>query len=244
MKTIKPFVIALTSILMSLSFYSCLDDDKYYPWPENSYFGIVTLKPLGENSYYLQLDDSTTFMPSNEYVPYFSVKEEQRVKVVFKPDKENAEGYNYTGNIFYMDSILTKPIAENLAEKNDEVYGKDPVEMWKIWIEDGYLTFQFSTYFGNTQVHYVNLIQPDEANAPYELEFRHNAYNDPSIMKAWGLVSFKLDKLPDTGGKSVKLKIKCNSFTGEKVYELDYCTKQPAGEKASLTNIDNFERLQ
>lgn len=244
MKTIRPLIIALTFVLTALTFSSCLDDDYDYPWPKDSLHGIVTLKPAGDNAYYLQLDDSTTLVPVNNYTPYFGTSEEQRAYVIFECKKENVEGYNYGVDIFLMDSILTKPIAENLADQNDEIYGKDPVEMWDMWIEDGYITFRFSTYYGGLEKHFVNLIQSDKEGSPYELEFRHNAYDDPRSQKAWGLVSFKLDKLPDTEGKTVKMKIKWDSFRGTKDYELDYCTLKSTGVKAKLSDTDVFEKFQ
>lgn len=251
MKTIRPFFIVLTFLLTTVTFYSCLDDDDKYPWPDNALEAIVTVKPLEGNAYYMQLDDSTTLIPANDYVPYFGTKEEQRAYIIFTPERENVQGYNASVNIFVMDSILTKPIAENLGEeKNDEIYGKDPVEMWDIWVEDGYLSFRFSTYYSGRHKHFINLIQPDSLNAPYEVEFRHNAYGDTDYMyaydaqKGWGWVSFSLDKLPDTEGKTVKLKIKYKSSTsGYKTYELDYCTRRPAGKKASVTNLDGLRAI-
>lgn len=244
MKTIKPFILALTFVLTTLSLSSCLDDDDNYPWPDGSLHYIATLKPLGSGDYYLQLDDSTTFIPTNSYTPHFGADEEQRVYAILSREKENVQGYTTSGSIFLMDSILTKPIAENLLDRNDEIYGKDPVEMFDIWVEDGYLSFEFVTYYGDTKKHFVNVIQPDSANAPYELEFRHNAYDDPRTIKARGLVSFKLDQLPDTEGKTVKMKIKWHSFTGEKTYELNYSTRKSSGEKARLSGFDNFKSLQ
>ena len=41
-------------------------------------------------------------------------------------------------------------------------------------------------------------------------------------MMAW----FKLDELPDTEGKTVKLKLKWKSFSGDKSAEFDYCTRK------------------
>ncbi len=64
---------------------------------------------------------------------------------------------------------------------------------------------------------------------PYELESRHNAYGniDSSLRPSAGLVSFKLDKLPSTEGKTVKLKIKYKSFVSNdyNTVELDYKSK-------------------
>lgn len=53
-----------------------------------------------------------------------------------------------------------------------------------------------------------------------------------------GLVAFKLDGLPDTNGKTVKLKLKWKSFTGDKSAEFDYCTqKSVTPVNAAITSV-------
>ena len=137
-----------------------------------------------------------------------------------------------------MDTLLTKPIAPDLGSENDSYYGTDMLALnggsiWSkngVWIEDGYITFDFYIQRGyNDNVkHFLNLVQTNSAD-PYELEFRHNAYGniDSSLRPSAGLVSFKLDKLPSTEGKTVKLKIKYKSFASNdyNTVELDYKSK-------------------
>ena len=77
MKRMKNLMLMFGIILCSLSFFACLGDDDGYSLDKMS-VGIVTIKPLSDNSYYLQLDDSTTLMPVNSYVP--SNLKERRVK--------------------------------------------------------------------------------------------------------------------------------------------------------------------
>ena len=69
MKTLKSFMLLLGILLGSTAFYSCLDDDDAYSefW-RDSVQAIVTVKPLSGNSYYMQLDDSTTLFPTNSYI--------------------------------------------------------------------------------------------------------------------------------------------------------------------------------
>ena len=60
-----------------------------------------------------------------------------------------------------------------------------------------------------------------------------------------GLVAFKLDALPDTEGKTVKLKLKWKSFSGEKSAEFDYCTrKSVTPESPAITSVRNSLNLQ
>ena len=78
---------------------------------------------------------------------------------------------------------------------------------------------------------------------PYEVEFRHNAYGDTYGNPDDGLVAFKLDELPDTEGKTVKLKLKWKSFSGDKSAEFDYCTRKSVtpSEPAAAAVRSNLE---
>lgn len=220
---------ALATIVLLLSgLYSCLDDDDNYIYSTGRPSALVTVKPIDSESFYLQLDDKRTLLPVNiKSSPYG--EKEVRALVNFKLAEEPSGDYDEAVYINWIDSILTKPMSENLELENDEVYGKDPVEIVRDRVtiaEDGYLTLRFRTKWSGSQVHYVNLISTNNPDNPYEVEFRHNAHGDTYGRYGDGLVAFKLDSLPDTEGKTVKLKLKWKSFTGEKATEFDYCSRQ------------------
>ena len=175
-------LLASVAVLASVMiFQSCLDDDDNdyyrYAWPN----ALVTVKPVADNSFFMQLDDSTTLLPVNmKNSPYG--EKEVRALVNFDPVNESSGEYDKAVHINWIDSILTKPIAGDLGDKNDEVYGTDPVDMINDWVtiaEDGYLTLRFRTMWGNrSQAHFVNLLMSKDAENPYEVEFRHNAFGD------------------------------------------------------------------
>lgn len=238
MKTLKSIMLLIGILLGSTLFYSCLDDnDAYNEFWKDSVRAIVTVKPLGDNSYYMQLDDSTTLFPTNAYMP--ANLKEIRALVIYKNDEKKTEGYDQSVQLLRMDTLLTKQIAPDLGLENDSYYGTDMLALnggsiWAkngVWIEDGYITFDFFIQRGyNENVkHFLNLVQTNPAD-PYELEFRHNAYGniDSYLDPAQGLVSFKLDLLPSTQGKTVKLKIKYKSFVSNdyKTVELDYKSEE------------------
>ena len=222
-------LLASVAVLASVMiFRSCLDDD------DNDYYryalpnALVTVKPVADNSFFMQLDDSTTLLPVNmKNSPYG--EKEVRALVNFDPVNESSGEYDKAVHINWIDSILTKPIAPDLGEENDKIYGTDPVEIVNDWVtlaEDGYLTLRFRTVWGGSQKHFVNLLLGQNPDNPYEVEFRHNAYGDTYGNPDDGLVAFKLDELPDTEGKTVKLKLKWKSFSGDKSAEFDYCTRK------------------
>lgn len=217
-----------TVIATSIGFQSCLDDDD-----NNAYYlrypnALVTVKEAADGAFFLQLDDKTTLLPTNVKTSPFGDKEVRALMNYSEVDEASGE-YTKAVHINWIDSILTKPIAPDLGEENDKIYGTDPVEIVNDWVtlaEDGYLTLRFRTVWGGSQKHFVNLLLGQNPDNPYEVEFRHNAYGDTYGKTDDGLVAFKLDELPDTEGKTVKLKLKWKSFSGDKSAEFDYCTQK------------------
>ncbi len=222
---------AAALMAVAFSVQSCDDDDDVYyyygAWMPNA---IVTVKPLDNGSCYMQLDDSTTLLPVNvPKAPYGD--KEVRALVNFQPVATSSASYDKAVYINAMDSILTKQMAPNLGdEENDRVYGNDPVDIVHDWVtisEDGYLTLHFrAPWTLDAQPHFVNLISTDNPEDPYELEFRHNAYGDTAGHEEDGLVAFRLDSLPDTEGQTVKLTLKWRSDGGEESMQFDYCTRK------------------
>ena len=217
-----------TVVATSIGFQSCLDDDD-----NNAYYlrypnALVTVKEAADGAFFLQLDDKTTLLPTNVKTSPFGDKAVRALMNYSEVDEASGE-YTKAVHINWIDSILTKPIAPDLGEENDEIYGTDPVEIVNDWVtlaEDGYLTLRFRTVWGGSKKHFVNLLLGQNPENPYEVEFRHNAYGDTYGETGDGLVAFKLDELPDTEGKTVKLKLKWKSFSGDKSAEFDYCTRK------------------
>ena len=231
---------ALVASVAIFSLQSCNDDDDcdYSLLSPNA---LVTVKIDADDTFFLQLDDKTTLLPVNVTKSPFGEKE-VRALINYTETEDPANGFSKAVHINWIDSILTKPIAENLGEEeNDNVYGNDPVEILNSWMtvsEDGYLTLRFRTEWGNTGIkHFVNLVPTNNPDNKYEVEFRHNAYGDVNGHPADGLVAFKLDQLPDTNGETVKLKLIWNSYSGEKSYEFDYCTRQSTPINPEMTSV-------
>lgn len=210
----------------TLAFSSCLDDDDNYAY--SNYAGIVTAKTDTDGTFFLQLDDSTTMLPVNIASSPFGNKE-VRALINFDYVEESAGSYDRAAHIYWIDSILTKPMAANLGDKNDSIYGTDPIDIVSNQFniaEDGYLNLHFRFITGNQGTkHFINLLPTNNPDNPYEVEFRHNAYGDNYGGQADGMAAFKIDEtLPDTEGKTVKLKLKWKSYHGEKEFEFDYCS--------------------
>ena len=210
----------LTALCLSMGVQSCLDDDDNNLSLSHYYANaLVTVKQSADNTPYLQLDDSTTLRPVNMTTSPFGEKE---VRALANIELADAAPHNLG------------------EEENNRTYGNDPVEILNDWVtiaEDGYLTLRFATRWGNGQPHFVNLISTQNPDNSYEVEFRHNAFGDTEGKMGDALVAFKLDELTDTEltdtqGETVKLKLKWNSFSGEKSAEFDYCTRKATNPQA------------
>lgn len=211
---------------------SCdLDNDGYRDCvicPVDRPNAIVTVKTAADNTVYLQLDDNTTLLPTNLKEHPFKGKE-MRAFVSYREVGDNAAPYTKAVIVNRIDSVLTKPTVATLGDKNDEVYGKDPVEIYKDFptvCEDNYLTLFIGTVWGRpVKAHLINLVTGVNPNDSYEVELRQNSYGDTKGQTAPTTVAFSLKALPKTGGKTVKLKVRYESFNGEKTAEFDYSTK-------------------
>lgn len=235
---------AVGLLFSSLLFQSCLKNDDnnlaiYYP------NALVTAKHAADSTFYLQLDDETTLLPTNLKKSPFGSKE-VRALVNFAEELEvDSKNYTKAAHIFWIDSILTKPAIAYVDSINyDAIYGKDPVEIVNDWVtiaEDSYLTLRFRTYWGNTQRrHTVNLITGVNEDNPYEVEFRHNAFGDTMGRLGDALVAFSLKDLPDTNGKTEKLKLTWMSFDRKESIEFDYCTNKKSKGSLVLKNDNSF----
>ncbi len=226
MKKNRIFIVsALLASVVSLS--SCDIDDRT---PMDYVFAnaVVTVKPSGE-SFYLQLDDSTVVRPSNLVKSPFGDKE---VRAFTNYRIESMKKGEQIGHVNWIREMLTKKtVVSQGLDKDKEEYGNDAVEIVNAFptvCEDGYLTLRFRTMWGRAGnvTHTVNLVRGVDESDPYLVEFRHNDGGDRKEVESDGYVSFRLDGLPDTEGKTVTLKVRYTAPSGDsKIISFDYRTR-------------------
>lgn len=222
-------ITAFAASMALVSFTSCDKSQDGIPYDELIANAVVTVKPDG-NSFYLQLDDSTVVIPSNLTKSPFGDSE---VRAFTNYRIESQEKGRQVGHINWMRQMLTKKtVASQGVEKDKEEYGNDAVDVVNAFptvCEDGYLTLRFRTYWGRTNSvqHTVNLVTGVDASDPYLVEFRHNDGGDVKEVEADAYVSFRLSELPDTEGKTVKLKVRYKTPSGDnKIITFNYKTRE------------------
>lgn len=199
---------------------SCDDDPS--PVPESEYIvGLVTVRPGNGESVTLQLNDSTTIIPTNLSASPFGKKEVRALTQCSIVERLNA--LQWEAYIFTLDSIRTKLPVATAGADNDRMFGNDPVEIVRDWTtcaEDGYLTLRLRTRWGSSKnIHYVNLLTGTNKDNVYELELRHNAKGDTEGRMADALVAFDLRQLPKTDSGTATIRLTWLSYSGKKSAE-------------------------
>ncbi|MCD7978823.1 MAG: NigD-like protein [Tannerellaceae bacterium] len=228
MKKLSAFILVTVILLSCFCMTSCLDDD-HIVWKVRGYQSIFTVK-VENDGYYFQNDEGKTFLPITP-VHGYSPSRNHRAFVTYTLGPNESEVSDYAMYVHRIDSILSKKIAENLHEKNDTIYGQDPVKIEKIWIGGGFLNIKFGTYWGGKEAHFVNLLQEDEGD-PFTLTFRHNSYNDPDYKWAYGWVAFDLSGLETekTENETLKITVKVNTYQGIKEFPFEYKPEEDTDE--------------
>lgn len=197
---------------------------------------LVTVKPVADrDSFYMQLDDATKVYAVNiKGNPYGDKEFRAFANLRYMEQPMGRDCYAVFVN--WMDSILTKPMAADLGSANLTTYRQDPVEIMRDWTvsEDGYLTIHFRTRWAGVKPHIVNLAATNGGN-PYEVTFFHNAQGEAGGIVGDGYVAFRLDKLPDTKGKTVDLTLKWKSYEGDKSVTFKYCTRKSSQGEESMS---------
>ncbi len=223
MKYLKLLLPAMMMLPM-FTLLSCDDDDDDNM--KNYANATVTLKTNPEdNTFYMQLDDSTTVLPSNIKVSP-SGKNEVRALVNLEFTKNNVSPYSREAFVNWIDTIRTKDMAPNHGDENAALYGNDPVEIvnhWSTNVEDGYLTLRFRTYHKPGSIHRLNLVKGDGED---EVVLYHDAAGDKSGRVADGMIAFRLEKHPESNGTPREITLKWKSFSGEKSVKFKYIPRK------------------
>ncbi len=224
-------LLPLTSILQSCD---TDNDDFNYLWQPTA---LVTVCPQSDESVFFQLDDATKLNPVNLKKSPFGNKE-VRALVNYTMVSEESTAPIKDIKVNWIDSITTKMPVLVATEEDIDKFADDPVDIIKDWVtvaEDGYLTLRLRTVWGpGHKKHVVDLLYHENTEGPITIELRHNANGDLSGTMGDALIAFNLNQLIADMPKPVKIKLKWNSFNGEKSTEFDLNTR-----KVSIMNPED-----
>lgn len=219
----KLSLIALAAGALLVTLPSCIDDDDSTDALMPT--ALVTVCPSVDGSFVMQLDDNTQLVPVNLSVSPFGTKE---VRALVNYTDDNVTSPNQTVRnvrVYRLDSIRTKLPVKTLGSQDKDKYGNDPIEIVQDWLtvaEDGYLTLRIRTLWGDQESrHAINLVTGINPDDPFEFELRHDANGDTEDRWGDALVAFNLNGLPRPDSGTAKIKLKWESFSGEKTTEFD-----------------------
>ena len=211
------WALALAACALSLNSCNVDNDDNAATLCSTA---LVTVYPSSSDGLTLQLDDSTTIVPSNIKTSPFGDK---KVRALVNYTVEStASGKPYNVYVNWIDSIRTKLPVASLGSDDEKAYGNDPIEIVRDWVsvaEDGYLTLRIRTLWGGKAKHVVNLVSGVNKDNIYEFVLRQNAQGDTVGNTGDALIAFDLNSLWTEHPEKVTIKLNWTSFSGKRSAE-------------------------
>lgn len=221
-------------LILNILFSSCNDDG----YSLNDFYGDYGVVHKTSDTYTIRTDHGAVLYPAASNVPSCYLQNNDRILVNFTilGDADTTSPYDYYVKVNDVYKILTKNIVEYTPVISDSL-GHDPVYLNDLWINNGFITFDF--HFGGGQPgikHMVNLTRhplPTTDNRIL-LEFRHNAFNDAYTYNYRGLVAFPLYPIEQAAQDSVRLRILYTGYEKEEAIDLTWYLKDGRQTKYRL----------
>ena len=243
MRILKKTSWALALVACALSLNSCNvdnDDNAATLCPT----ALVTVYPSSSDGLTLQLDDSTTIVPSNMKTSPFG---EKKVRALVNYTVEStASGKPYNVYVNWIDSIRTKLPVTSQGADDEKIYGNDPIEIVRDWVsvaEDGYLTLRIRTLWGSKAKHVINLVSGGNKDNVYEFDLRQNAKGDTIGNTGDALFAFDLNSLWPEHPKKVTIKLNWTSFSGKKSAEFSL-KMHPSAVVSNNTGLSSLLQVE
>lgn len=241
MKTLNLFLLSIGVVITTLTFNSCLDDDDDDYYKGYQWLTVATVQSTSNSNsaHYFKLDDGVKLLPATGNYSGHNLEDGHRVLLNYTilSDSDETKDSHYI-RVNDLSVALTKDIAEDKAEKNDSIYGTDPVNIKKMWIGGGYLNVIFETQYGNFVKHYINLIPKADAEKSNVYEFRHNRHNDPANSWLNGVACFNFSDM-DTEGQTITITVLVNTYNGEEEYTFEYNSDKKDTPQEPIPSYEN-----
>lgn len=209
----------LFSFLTSCNFFEDFlddDDDGYSMHDSWIGYGLVD-KDTVADSFTIQLDNGALLFPSTNSGWNSQVNDNQRVLVNFtilNNKSDSLHGELYDVRINSLRNVLYKGILDMTSAIEDSI-GNDPIHVKDHWLKNNMLSFELQ-YRGGNKTHFINLVKQPGATAtePVVLELRHNANDDPEMIRLSAVVTFDLSSLKVAGKDSVSFRVISKDYDG------------------------------
>jgi len=184
-------------------------------------FGMTEKVDANSNSFIIRMDDRTVLYPIANEMPWFKVKENQRVLVnytILGDRRSTSIDDEYHVRINSIKDVLYKGIFYITPETEDSI-GNDPIHVEEVWMVNNMLNFELE-YYGSNKTHYINLVRDVKvipgSDGKIVLELRHNDRGDAPYIPMTAYVTFNLDNLKIYGRSSVSFKVNGVDFHNQR----------------------------
>lgn len=223
------------SIMGIVLLSSCMKDNSsdYY-----LYGGIGTAIQIKDSDFYFKFDNGKTFCPIGSTFNSDVLKDSARVILSFVLEEENVSGYDYTGTLQYLNTILTKKSIQ-YAEAMPDTLGTNNVIINDGYIYDKYLNLDFAVK-GQYPEHYINLVSIEKeqtADSEYINVYFMDKVSGDLTGYGRGIVCFEIDDLVKAypGKKGIRVTAVDYQTGEEKTYDYEY----PKSDDSDETLPDN-----
>lgn len=223
------------SIIGIVLLSSCMKDDSndYY-----LYGGIGTAHQIKDAEFYFKFDNGKTFCPIGSTFDTDVLKDSARVILSFVMEGENVSGYDYTGTLQYLNTILTKKTIQ-YAEALPDTLGTNDVIIRDGYIYDKYLNLDFAVK-GQYSEHYINLVSVDKeqtSESEYIKVYFMDKIKGNQVGSGLGIVCFDIEDLVKAypGKKGISVTAVDYQTGAEKTYDYEY----PKSDDSDETLPDN-----
>lgn len=223
------------SIIGIVLLSSCMKDDSndYY-----LYGGIGTAHQIKDAEFYFKFDNGKTFCPIGSTFDTDVLKDSARVILSFVMEGENVSGYDYTGTLQYLNTILTKKTIQ-YAEVLPDTLGTNDVIIRDGYIYDKYLNLDFAVK-GQYSEHYINLVSVDKeqtSESEYIKVYFMDKIKGNQVGSGLGIVCFDIEDLVKAypGKKGISVTAVDYQTGAEKTYDYEY----PKSDDSDETLPDN-----
>lgn len=212
MNKLSKFLFLLTAGL-SIAFVSCKKEGSSENFAVS--YGVV----MGEQApFSIQTDGGNTLVVVENQIPAFTLENGMRVRINFSLLSEVAKD-KYNVRLNAVEKILTKePVySTKLTPEELTALGNNPINVEDAWFGGNYLNVNFIVYRDDlNKKHFINLLVDEAASTADNVVviLKHNAYDDPARVPAFGRVSFNLAGLVHPGATSVKVTLKWTTYGG------------------------------
>ncbi|MDD4032775.1 MAG: NigD-like protein [Bacteroidales bacterium] len=202
--------------LMAILLPSCIKDDDN-DWG-NYYISYGVVQSSGSGFTILTDEGKILTILENRYPGYQLVSGK---RLVVNYTILATKDFGYDVRINELSDLLTKNpvLSSTLSALQQDSIGHDPVEVSDMWFGgEKYLNINFEVYRNDPNLkHFINLVVDENTSASNRkvLQFRHNAYEDNTITRAPGRVSFDVSSLLPDGMDSIKLVIEWRTYNDE-----------------------------